>query len=171
MEFREFETERLLLRIMRPELVGQEYLSWFKEDVTNAYITYAKANVTLEGLKKYAEEKWQSPDSIFFGIFDKKNHLHIGNIKFEPINFQQKSAILGVLIGNKDWRGKGVFTEVLEGLSQGLKDGGISKVYLGVDLANHAAIKAYEKSGFSMDEKNYSQVDLSKYCSMVKELN
>ena len=40
---------------------------------------------------------------------------HIGNIKYEPIDFQAATATMGILTGANDWRGKGVGPEVIKG--------------------------------------------------------
>ena len=74
---------------------------------------------------------------------------HIGNIKYEPIVIEEYQATMGILIGEKRWRGKGVATEVINASMTWLKRNlGIRKFFLSVDLDNIYAIKAYEKSGF-----------------------
>ena len=86
---------------------------------------------------------------LFFGIFSRESNEHIGNIKFEPINFHNKTAIMGILIGEEGWRGRGVTPEVIKSSSEWLnKQYDINRIALGVDSKNIAAIKAYEKIGF-----------------------
>ena len=86
---------------------------------------------------------------LFFGIFSRESNEHIGNIKFEPINFHNKTAIMGILIGEEGWRGRGVTPEVIKSSSEWLnKKYDINHIALGVDSKNIAAIKAYEKIGF-----------------------
>ena len=166
----EIESDRFLIKSMRPEFVGDEYLSWFQDKSTTSYINYAKENVTIESLRQYVLEKMYSNVAVFLGIFTRVDARHIGNIKFEPIDFEGGTAILGVLIGSQDWRGKGVFTEVLRATEGALKTLGIRRIFLGVDLTNIKAISAYKKNGFRRDLKNHIQVNPEKYCSMVKEV-
>ena len=74
---------------------------------------------------------------------------HIGNIKYEPIDFENKVAVMGILIGEKDWRGVGVASEVIKSSSEWLnKQYDINHIALGVDSKNIAAIKTYKKIGF-----------------------
>ena len=164
-------SERFLMKILTEDLVTETYLSWFKQESGLDHIEYSKnKNITLGSLKQYASEKFNSSECLFFGIYDRKENKHIGNIKFEPINFQQGYTVLGVLIGAAKWRGQGVFTEIFKVLSIELKKLGLKKVYLGVSNDNKAAIAAYEKAGFSLDVKNESKTDQSKGFSMVASL-
>ncbi len=171
MNHNEVLSERFLLKILTEELVTETYMSWFKQDSDIGFIEYSKnKNITLASLKLYAQEKFNSRECLFFGIYDREESKHIGNIKFEPIDFKQGYTVLGVLIGAAEWRGKGVFTEIFKALSKELKNLGLKKVYLGVSNDNKAAITAYEKAGFSLDVKNESKTDLSKGFSMVVSL-
>lgn len=86
----------------------------------------------------------------------KKTGLHIGNIKYEPINFQLSYAVMGILIGDPIWRGVGVAPEVIVASAKWLRDQhGIKRVVLGVNLLNKAAIKAYQKIGFIQSADEY----------------
>lgn len=162
------ETERFILRILTPELVSESYLSWFSDQEASRHIYYAKNKVTIESLKQYVLEKLNSEDTLFFGIFDKKNHEHLGNIKYEPIDLKMGYAVMGVMIGNQDWRGRGVFSEVDQVLNLELKKLGVQTIYLGVDKENISAIKAYNKSGFSVDELDFLNVQSKNSITMKK---
>jgi len=150
MIFRNIKTERFQLNIMKPELVSNVYLNWLEDSQTNEFIINKK--FTLDELKKYCLDKLNSDNCIFWGIF--YNSKHIGNIKYEPIDFNEKSAIMGVLIGDKEWQGKGVFKEVFLESSKEMTQTGINKIYLGVDVNNLKAISSYIKTGFKIIETN-----------------
>ena len=99
-------------------------------------------------LDKYINEK--NPNLIaFLAIFDKQTNKHIGNGKFEPIDITEKFAVMGLFIGNMDFRVKGVSKEFIEYCVQNiLLPRGIKKILLGVNKQNMSAIKAYYKAGF-----------------------
>ncbi len=171
MKFHTLFSDRFILKILTKELVTETYLAWFKPENDSGFIEYTRnQNITLDSLKIFVEEKFNSKDCLFFGIFDLKDNKHIGNIKFEPVNFQLGYAVLGVLIGAPEWRGKGVFAEVFKALSAELKSLGISKIYLGVSKENVAAVAAYKKSGFIIDAENFFKIKSEKNLSMVKYL-
>lgn len=104
----------------------------------------------IEDLRTYIESKSEDPDILFLGIFRQSDSQHVGNIKFEPIDRKQKFAILGIFIGDVDSRGTGVGTEVLMACGRWLKENwGIQQLILGVEAANPAALRAYQKVGFT----------------------
>ena len=103
---------------------------------------------TIEGLKEYVKVISDDENQIFLGIFTKDGE-HIGNIKFDPVDVAKKYTIVGVLIGEKGWQGKGVFKEVNEKTGHFLKTNkNIDSIYLGVKTINTNAVSAYRKSGF-----------------------
>lgn len=170
MKFRDIETERFVLRVMTPELVTETYLSWFSDSESLTFIEYAKKKTSLEDLKIYVQEKYLSEEVLMFGVFSKELKKHLGNIKFEPIDMKKGKAVLGVLIGDRDWRGKGLFAEISTALEKELKNCGIRTIYLGVERANLPAIKAYEKAGYVNDLTNYLNTNLEKNFCMIKVL-
>jgi len=96
------------------------------------------------------------PDVCFLGIFDKTTSRHIGNIKYEPIQVEKKYAVMGVLIGDAQWRGRGVFSEVFEASAHWLcENKGITRFELGVEKVNISAIRSYEKTGFKPIDSEY----------------
>jgi ribosomal-protein-alanine N-acetyltransferase len=163
-------SSRFALKVLTPELVSPTYLSWFVKENSSEFIAYAKNQVTLESLKEYAQQKLESPEALFIGIFTHDESKHIGNIKFEPINFELGYAVLGILIGDPEWRGKGVFAEISESLEKTLKLKGIRKIYLGVEKENAPAVKAYYKTGYIDDDENFLKIDTTIAHSMVKVL-
>ena len=50
---------------------------------------------------------------LFLGVFEKVTNKHIGNIKYDPIDSESKVAVMRILIGDPEWRGRGVAEEVL----------------------------------------------------------
>jgi [ribosomal protein S5]-alanine N-acetyltransferase len=146
-------SKRFLLRPLVSDDVNQNYLSWLNPDINN-YIEYANSNVSMKALKSYISERKNRQDILFLGIFSKGGR-HIGNIKYEPIDYDKKTAVMGILIGNSDWRGKGVAGEVIKASGKYLFDKyGISTILLGVSKNNKAAISAYQKIGFKVKSQD-----------------
>ena len=146
------QTSRFFLRSLKVSDASEKYLGWMKEDSVARYITAASDTQSLTSLKAYILEKSTKGDCVFLGIFDNKNGEHIGNIKYEPICFSRKEAVMGVLLGDINWRGKNVFNEIFLASQQWLLDTySIKSIILGVDRSNTAAIRAYKKAGFSID--------------------
>ncbi len=152
----EIKSDRFILRTLTEDDVSEKYLGWINKDATKRYITYAKHQRTLDGLRCYVRNKLEAEDVCFLGIFLKDNLFHIGNIKYEPIDMENRHAIMGILIGEKDWHNKGVAPEVIKASAKWLQvTQGIEQIALGVDVENKAAIKAYENVGFIVSKVPY----------------
>lgn len=147
----QIQTERFILRDLGPSDVTERYLEWLGEPEAQKNITATTAS--LSALMQYVVERTGRTDVLFLGIFDALNGVHIGNIKYEPVNSALGYAIVGVLIGDVAYRGRGVTAEVLRASTAWLKaNRQIHQFLLGVWRANHAAVRAYEKCGFVMAE-------------------
>jgi diamine N-acetyltransferase len=73
----------------------------------------------------------------------------IGNCSFMDINWTVRSAEVGLFIGEKSCWNKGYGTEVMRLLLQlGFETMNLNRIFLRVDDANKAGIRAYEKAGF-----------------------
>ena len=139
-------TNRFVLRPLGVDDVSDRYAGWLSDQATSQYIT---AKLNLADLRQYVLERSDREDVLFLGVFEKKTGLHIGNIKYEPVNSELGYAIMGVLIGESDWRGKGVAAEVLLASAEWLRQyRNIRQIVLGVSRANTAAVLAYQKAGF-----------------------
>jgi RimJ/RimL family protein N-acetyltransferase len=88
-----------------------------------------------------------------WAIIDKLLNAHIGNIKIDPINDLHKYGEYGILIGNKNYWGKGFASEAsLEVLNYFFRDNNhLRKINLGVVENNIEAIKLYQKLGFKQE--------------------
>lgn len=145
--FPPLETERFLLRRLVASDASDRYAGWFEDPIAKAYIRAARAPHSIEDLRSYIAARNADPATCFLGIFAKAGG-HIGNLKFEPVNTDRQFAVMGVLIGEPPWRGRGVIGEVLTATFPWLRAAGIRRVLLGVERSNEPAIRAYAKIGF-----------------------
>jgi len=144
-------TDRFVLRELTPADATPTYLGWFDNATTARYITSAARMQELSALREYISARRGRDDVWFLGIFDGETGAHIGNIKYEPVDTRLGYAVMGILIGAAEARGRGVTGEVLRATGAWLKaHRGIREIVLGVDDDNTAAIRAYTKVGFVM---------------------
>ncbi|KPV97329.1 Mycothiol acetyltransferase [Pseudoalteromonas sp. P1-9] len=152
-------TPRFELIELTPNHATKHYLSWFADPHTQQFIVTLAHS--LEELKTYIAAKRADEKCLFLGIF--YHGSHIGNIKYEPIESSKAQATMGILIGEKDWRGKGVAGEVIMASSIYLREHyGINRILLGVEQENIAAVQAYKKLGFV----NYKETPDGLYMSL-----
>lgn len=149
-----YKTERFYLRELTEADATTSYLGWLSSEGTARYIETAGNVVNIQNLKNFIKEKLDNPNVLFLGIFSDKGQ-HVGNVKFEPVNLSEGYAVMGIMIGEADYRGVGVAGEVLLEMAIQLKKMGIGTMVLGVDCDNEAAIRAYRKIGFLSVEQKF----------------
>jgi RimJ/RimL family protein N-acetyltransferase len=143
---KEIHTNRFVLKPLEVNDVGPRYAGWLRDQATSQFII---TKLDLAELRQYVLDKSGREDVMFLGIFEKGAGLHIGNIKYEPVNSGKGYSIMGILIGEDTWRGKGVAAEVITASAEWLRiNRNIREIILGVNRANLPAISAYRKLGF-----------------------
>ena len=99
----------------------------------------------INKVEKYLSKVKNFKDFDYLIRLSKYND-HIGSLDQQH---QSPYAVMGILIGEKSWRGKGVAQEIIPATLTYLKTAlQIERVYLGVTQANEIAINAYKKIGF-----------------------
>jgi len=161
-------TSRTLIRSLSEEENFGGYLKWVHDKVNNPYIMGVNEKYTELELRNYVRVKNLSKSAILLGIFEKNTMLHIGNIKYEPIDFHKHFSWVGILLGEVAYRNMGLAGEVILASSHFLKEKyNINQLKLGVSDKNLHAISAYHKIGFNVDLVSALEHQLI----MVKNLN
>jgi RimJ/RimL family protein N-acetyltransferase len=109
-------------------------------------------------VSKTAELEWlrrkagYSGSEVNCAICLRTNGEHIGNISLAEIDWVSRKAELGIFIGSSAHHGKGYGKEaVRQLLSYAFFDLNLNRVSLEVLADNAAAIKSYEKCGFTVE--------------------
>jgi len=91
----------------------------------------------------------QDPSELTFAICLVQNDRHVGNCGLVGIDRDNRTATLGIFIGDKDCRGQGFGADAVRALCRFAFDElDLRKIRLDVHDGNEAARKAYEKVGF-----------------------
>lgn len=143
------EGEKIYLRALSVNDVSDAYLSWLNDEETTRGLASGVFPSTLEELRKYVEAAVNNKNVIIFAVCDKITDEHIGNIKLDQFDWVSRTCELGLLIGNKNYWGKGIGYETcFQTLRYAFTDLNIRKVSLAVYENNPAAIGLYKKLGF-----------------------
>lgn len=146
------------------KLVGEKcYLAPISSASAEAY---AKWDNDLEvaiplGDEAYTSTTIESLQNDLQGAFSKKSHIYdivtleddriIGRCMYFNINHTDRTAYVGIVIGEKDYWNRGYGTEALQLLLEyGFYLLNFHNVMLGVYSYNTRAIKCYEKVGFKV---------------------
>jgi len=145
--------KRIYLRTLTENDVTQRYYSWINDPEVTKYIDSKKKKI--EELKHYVKVKYEDPNCLFLGIFSKKNNLHIGNVKLEPIDFNRRTARLGLLIGDKNYWNKGYESETFLLVEDFVfKDFKLIEVQSDTYKEDFKQFNELKKSGFNLYEED-----------------
>ncbi len=151
LQFNTLNTEKIYLRKLTQNDATEEYCSWLNDNDVTQYLETHETNI--DKLIKYINDKNGDINCILFGIFDINNGKHIGNIKLEPIDWKNKIAEVGIMIGNKDYWGKKVGYEALKLIiDYSFNKFDISEIILGLHFQNSRALKLYLNLNFKIYE-------------------
>lgn len=126
-----------------------KYVEWLNDFETAKYIAQYSKVLTIE-----KEEEWiskKTDNEYTFGIILKDCDKLIGNISLVNIKDIDKTAELGIFIGDKDYLSKGYGSEaIMLLLDYGFNYLNLNNIMLKVLAFNERAIKAYQKCGFKI---------------------
>jgi RimJ/RimL family protein N-acetyltransferase len=102
--------------------------------------------------KEWLADQYKSEHQMNLAIVLKDEDLHIGNCGFNAIDYINKSAAFGILIGEKAAWNQGYGPEAARLiLGYGFEQLNLHRIELDVYSLNPRAKKAYEKVGFKLE--------------------
>ena len=154
------EGNQIYLRPLKLSDVNQNYLTWLNDPEVMSGI--ATSNYDISSLETYVEDKINDSNVHFLAIIFKENDLHIGNIKFDFYDVKANVAELGLLIGNKQYWGRGLAKEACQLMINYAFDLLLyRKIYLAVYENNIAAINLYKSLGFKQEGRLIKHVSIN----------
>ncbi len=138
--------ERIYLSPRNTEEV-EKFTEWLNDFETTDYIGRSASITTFESEKKYFEENINQNYNFFIVTLDSDKLIGtIGLEKYNPIN---KTATLGIFIGDKEYRSKGYGQEAIRLiLDFGFNYLNLNNIKLDLMSFNERALKCYQKCGF-----------------------
>ena len=107
--------------------------------------------LSKEQLREFIKAEYQNKN-VFLGIVTKSDGKHIGNIRLHSINYMNRTGEIGVMIGDKNSRGKGFGAEALSIMANhAFSRLNMNKLSAGLITENIASQKFLEKVGFKLE--------------------
>lgn len=138
--------ERIYLSPRNNEDV-EKFTEWLNDFETTDYIGRSAYITTLNGERQYFEENMNKNYNFF--IVTLEDDKLIGTIGLEQYDFINRTATLGIFIGDKDYRSKGYGAEAINLiLDYGFNYLNLNNIKLNLMSFNERALKCYQKCGF-----------------------
>lgn len=127
----------------------QKFTEWMNDFEVTDYTGRSGQIVTLIGEKEYLEDSARESKNRNFDIIELNENKLIGTLGLEHINWIERSAVLGIFIGDEDFRSNGYGTEAINLLLEyGFKYLNLHSIRLSLLSINERAHKCYKKCGF-----------------------
>jgi RimJ/RimL family protein N-acetyltransferase len=99
------------LRALEKEDLSGNYFQWFNDQEVCRFNAHGRAPNNMESMEAYLKRAYNDPSLAVFAISYLENDAHVGNICLQGINLIDRSAEYAVVLGEKDYWGKGVAKE------------------------------------------------------------
>jgi RimJ/RimL family protein N-acetyltransferase len=153
------ESARVYLREVRPSDADDRYYQWMNDPDVTSFLESRFYPISVESLRQYVTDRQTDRDSVFLAIVDKKQDLHIGNVKLGPIDWIHRHAEIGILVGEKPLWGRGYATETIRlVVDYAFRVLGLHKVTAGCYANNLGSQRAFEKAGFRVEGSRKSHL-------------
>ena len=127
----------------------EKFTEWMNDFQVTDYIGRTSKIKTYSSEKEYLENAEKNTDKRTFNIVNLEDDKLIGTLGLEKINWIERSAVLGIFIGDKDFRSNGYGTEAITLLLEyGFKYLNLHSIRLDLLSFNERAHKCYLKCGF-----------------------
>ncbi len=144
--------DKVIIELFRDALITEEYASWLRDNKTNKYLVSGSNTTSLDEIASYVKAIQEKEADFLFAVISKNDNIHIGNARLQITDQELKIGKFGMMIGNSNYHGKGIGTEVVRlVLKIAFEDLKLHKVFLEVVADNIPAIKIYEKNGFIVE--------------------
>lgn len=133
---------------LETDLDGNLLLKWFTDAEVMKYVGFSQKCKDIKTPEEAKNFSKLLKDGMFFGIYTPDGKL-IGQTTFS--RFSNQKCTFGIIIGEKDYWGQGIGTEVTKLMvNHAFKNLNIKKIILETAGQNIAGQKAYQKAGFKI---------------------
>jgi RimJ/RimL family protein N-acetyltransferase len=142
------EGEHVALGPLRRDLVPL-YQLWMNNLGTMRTLDLPPYPMTMEKEQDWYDRVSRAESDVSFTIYESETLRPIGNTGLHEVDYRNRTASFGIIIGEPECRGKGYGTETTRlMLDYAFTALGLHNVMLIVFEFNAAGIKAYQKAGF-----------------------
>ena len=134
---------KITLHPVKVDAAGGRYYDWLRDIEVTRFLECRFNKYSVDDLVEYI----RSHPNLFAVCLDGR---HIGNVKLD-INSNHKTAVVGIMIGEKDCWGKGYGTKAIRLISKKAFGMGLKKLNAGCYANNESSIKMFLRAGYRIE--------------------
>ena len=140
----------------------EKFTEWMNDFQVTDYTGRTSQITTYASEKEYLENAEKDTNKITFNIVSLEDDKLVGTVGLQSINWIEKSAVLGIFIGDNDFRNNGYGTEAIRlVLEYGFRYINLHSIRLDLLSVNERAHKCYLKCGFKDTGASREQIFLN----------
>jgi len=154
-----FLADDFYLRRLRASDVDGRWPDWFNDpDVTRFQAKGYEIN-TRDKQRVYFDQINGSQTDVVLAIVDRATDLHLGNVGLHKIDPIHRTAVLGIVIGEKAAWGRGIGRRSWQAITNyGFEKLGLHKICATVIDGNDASLKCALAAGFVLEGRQAKQI-------------
>jgi ribosomal-protein-alanine N-acetyltransferase len=129
------------------------WLKWNNDKDLQKYMPEPFEVRTIQDENEFLEEATNEDDGIYWTIEDSFTSRPIGIVSVTEISQHHGLGELGIIIGEKEYHGKGIASKVIEGVLDYCKNKGLRRITAEYEEGNIGLQKALEKNSFILEAK------------------
>ena len=140
-----YQTERIRVRGLLPCDLDGNYPHWFNDLEVCRYNAHGVYPATRAEMENFIHSLTGDRSRIVWAVIEQSSNTHIGNVSLQNINWIYRSAEFAVIMGEKQYWGKGYASEAANLLlTHGFKKLNLHRIYCGTALTNRGMCKLAE---------------------------
>src|SRR5574341_1374354 len=165
------EGDSIYLRGLNSEDLDGKYIQWLNDAEVCKYNSHHVFPYYRENAENHIKNTFSDRTALILAVILKENDSHIGNISLQNINYINRSAEFAILIGEKDYWGKGHSKEAgFLIIKHGFMELNLHRIYCGTSIDNISMQKLAQSLGMTEERrsrgaafKNGKYVDIIEY--------
>ena len=140
----------------------EKFTEWMNDFQVTDYTGRSGQITTIVREKEWLENSAKNTENRNFNIIESKDNKLIGTIGLEHFNWIERSAMLGIFIGDSEFRSNGYGSESIKILLEyGFKYLNLHSIRLDLLSINERAHKCYLKCGFKDTGRSREEIYLN----------
>ena len=140
----------------------EKFTEWMNDFQVTDYTGRTSQITTYASEKEYLENAEKDTNKRTFNIVSLEDDKLVGTVGLESINWIERSAVLGIFIGDNDFRSNGYGAEAIRLLLEyGFRYINLHSIRLDLLSVNERAHKCYLKCGFKDTGASREQIFLN----------
>lgn len=143
------------LRPIEESDLSNNYREWFNDPAVCEFNSHHRFPNHDANMREYYEQVIKSHSNLVLAIVAKDSDIHIGNVSLQDIDQLNQSAEFAIIIGNKEYWGKGVGKEAMSLIvDHGFNELNLNRIFLGTAGDNTGMQKLALALGFKEEGRS-----------------